>query len=184
MKRLISDEVARRGLQDNIKLGPGGIREIEFVTQAFQLVRGGQQPELRDRRLTRVLGKLRELDILPEHAARELRDAYGFLRASEHRLQQVNDQQVHTLPDGPAARRCWQPAWATPTGRAIAASSRHTARACKHISTRCLARARRCRRVARGAQCPVGRVAGARTGAGDAWRHRLRRARGGARPGG
>jgi glutamate-ammonia-ligase adenylyltransferase len=104
MKRLISDEVARRGLQDNIKLGPGGIREIEFVAQAFQLVRGGQQPELRDRRLTRVLGKLRELDILPEHAARELRDAYGFLRASEHRLQQVNDQQVHTLPTAPLAR--------------------------------------------------------------------------------
>ncbi len=104
MKRLITDEVARRGLEDNIKLGPGGIREIEFVAQAFQLVRGGQQPELRDRRLTRVLDKLQQLDIIPEHAARELRDAYGFLRASEHRLQQVNDQQVHTLPDSDTGR--------------------------------------------------------------------------------
>jgi glutamate-ammonia-ligase adenylyltransferase len=98
MKTLIEEEVARKGLTDNVKLGPGGIREIEFTGQAFQMVRGGRQPELRGRRILRVIRRLAEGGYLPEYALRDLCDAYRFLRTTEHRLQQVADRQVHTLP--------------------------------------------------------------------------------------
>ena len=98
MKNLITDEIERKGLHDNVKLGPGGIREIEFTGQAFQMVRGGRQPELRDRRILRVIAILGERGLLPEFAVKDLSDAYRFLRTSEHRLQQVDDRQEHTLP--------------------------------------------------------------------------------------
>jgi len=105
MKALITDEIERKGLHDNIKLGPGGIREIEFTGQAFQMVRGGRQPELRDRRILTVIRILGERGHLPEYAVKDLSDAYRFLRTTEHRLQQVADAQEHTLPreDGPRA---------------------------------------------------------------------------------
>ncbi len=104
MKNLITDEIERKGLHDNIKLGPGGIREIEFTGQAFQMVRGGRQPELRDRRILNVIGILGERGHLPEYAVKDLSNAYRFLRTTEHRLQQVADRQEHTLP-GDATRR-------------------------------------------------------------------------------
>ena len=105
MKKLITREVARKGLEANIKLGAGGIREIEFCGQAFQMVRGGRQLELRDRNILRVLKILRENDYLPDYAERELSNAYRFLRNTEHRLQQVNDRQTHTLPGDEEGRQ-------------------------------------------------------------------------------
>ena len=104
MKVLITTEIERKGLQDNVKLGPGGIREIEFTGQAFQMVRGGRQPELRDRRIENVLRILGKLDLMPGYAVAGLRDAYRFLRTVEHRLQQWQDQQTHMLPDDDEAR--------------------------------------------------------------------------------
>ncbi|HZP89326.1 MAG TPA: bifunctional [glutamate--ammonia ligase]-adenylyl-L-tyrosine phosphorylase/[glutamate--ammonia-ligase] adenylyltransferase [Burkholderiales bacterium] len=100
----IRAEVARRELHDNIKLGPGGIREIEFVAQVFQLVRGGQDPGLRIRPTLLALERLRERGLLPGDAAVELRAAYVFLRNLEHRLQYMEDQQTQILPKAAADR--------------------------------------------------------------------------------
>ena len=99
MKALIRAEVAHKGMQHNVKLGPGGIREIEFVGQAFQMVRGGRIPALRDRQILSVLRKLAENNFLPQYVVDELTDGYRVLRTTEHRLQQVDDQQTHALPD-------------------------------------------------------------------------------------
>lgn len=104
MKALIAQEINRKGLQNDVKLGPGGIRELEFIVQAFQMVRGGRKLELRDRRLLAVLARLEELEYLPQYAVSELRDAYHFLRNTENRLQQADDRQTHTLPEDARAR--------------------------------------------------------------------------------
>ena len=93
-------DVARRELAEHVKLGPGGIREIEFIVQALQLIRGGRDPELRVRPTVRALGVLSEKSLLPEAAARELANAYVFLRNLEHRLQYLDDAQTHELPQG------------------------------------------------------------------------------------
>ena len=98
MKALVAREVRRKGLEDNIKLGRGGIREVEFIAQAFQLIRGGQDRHLRRRRLFPILDRLAELDILPAFARDELRDGYCFLRRTENRLQAMHDRQTHELP--------------------------------------------------------------------------------------
>ena len=104
MKDLIAREVARRELQDNVKLGPGGIREIEFVVQAFQLIRGGGDPRLQSRELCTVLPLLAGQKLLPAAAVAELGDAYRFLRRLENRLQEYNDEQTHQLPEDDVAR--------------------------------------------------------------------------------
>jgi glutamate-ammonia-ligase adenylyltransferase len=104
MKRLISREVERKDMADNIKLGPGGIREIEFIVQVFQLVRGGRDPSLRDPHLLATLPRLAEERQLTAAAAAELADAYRFLRRLENRLQALEDRQTHELPDGEALR--------------------------------------------------------------------------------
>ena len=98
LKQQIRREVERKGRQGNLKLGPGGIREIEFIAQAFQLVRGGREPRLRQRGVVAVLQALTDLDLLPAAASQELVEAYGFLRRAENRLQAMHDQQVHILP--------------------------------------------------------------------------------------
>ncbi len=98
MKMMITKEVSRKGLENDLKLGHGGIREIEFTGQAFQMVRGGRIPELRDRRILRVLKILGQRGLLPSYAVDGLIAAYRFLRTSEHRLQQINDRQRHVLP--------------------------------------------------------------------------------------
>ena len=94
----IRAEVARRDLADHIKLGPGGIREIEFIAQAFQLIRGGRDAGLQVRPTLRVLALLAERRILPGEAAAQLAESYVFLRQLEHRLQYLDDAQTHTLP--------------------------------------------------------------------------------------
>lgn len=99
MKRMISGEMHKRGMDANIKLGRGGIREIEFVGQAFQLVRGGRDPELQIRPIMQVLDRLSEKELLPEYVVQELQDAYEFLRLVENRLQAWQDRQTHLLPD-------------------------------------------------------------------------------------
>ncbi|WP_153111693.1 bifunctional [glutamate--ammonia ligase]-adenylyl-L-tyrosine phosphorylase/[glutamate--ammonia-ligase] adenylyltransferase [Propionivibrio limicola] len=96
----IRREVARKDMADHIKLGPGGIREIEFMAQVFQLIRGGGDPALQIRPTLKVLALLVNLRLLPEETRRELTDAYAFLRTLEHRLQYVNDAQTHMLPTG------------------------------------------------------------------------------------
>jgi len=98
MKRLIQREVQRRKLQDNIKLGPGGIREIEFIAQCFQLIRGGREPRLQERNLQRVLPTLAELAYLPQSTTDKLQRAYEFLRNTEHAIQAWQDQQSQDLP--------------------------------------------------------------------------------------
>jgi len=96
----IRAEGARRELSDNIKLGPGGIREIEFIAQAFQLIRAGRDPSLQLRPTLGVLALLAQKKLLPRDAASELGEAYVFLRRLEHRLQYLDDAQTHKLPAG------------------------------------------------------------------------------------
>ena len=98
LKAVMEQEVARKGMEHSVKHGPGGIREVEFTAQAFQMVRGGRTPALRYRRLLTVLARLGELGLLPAHAVESLSAAYRFLRTAEHRLQQVADRQEHMLP--------------------------------------------------------------------------------------
>ena len=92
-------DVARRELAGDVKLGPGGIREVEFVAQALQLIRGGRDAELTTRPTLEVLSLLAGKGLLPEIAALELSDAYRFLRNVEHRLQYLDDAQRHDLPE-------------------------------------------------------------------------------------
>ena len=96
----IREEVARRELSDQIKLGPGGIREIEFIAQVFQLARGGRDPALQIRPTLAVLALLAQKKLLPAAVFEELSGAYVFLRRLEHRLQYLDDAQTHELPEG------------------------------------------------------------------------------------
>jgi len=98
MKALIEAEIKRKGIANNIKVGSGGIREIEFIAQSFQLTRGGRERLLQTPRLCQALSRLAELRILSEHKTTQLAEAYQYLRAVEHRLQMVADEQNHTLP--------------------------------------------------------------------------------------
>jgi glutamate-ammonia-ligase adenylyltransferase len=98
MKQKISREVKRKGLKGNIKLGPGGIREVEFFGQIFQMIRGGVAPILQERRIQKVLQTLSRESVIPRKVSDELQDAYGFLRITENRLQEASDLQTHTLP--------------------------------------------------------------------------------------
>lgn len=98
MKGMIAREVRRRGLTDNIKLGAGGIREIEFIVQVFQLIRGGREPQLQGRALLPTLAAIDKLHLLPEGEATRLREAYLYLRRLENLLQSINDEQTQTLP--------------------------------------------------------------------------------------
>ena len=99
MHSQIRQEVSRREIHDDIKLGPGGIREIEFIAQVFQLIRGGRNTELRIRPTLAVLRYLREKKKLDENTVTELTNAYIFLRNLEHRLQYLDDQQTQMLPN-------------------------------------------------------------------------------------
>lgn len=99
MKSMISAEVRRRGLSNNIKLGAGGIREIEFIVQVFQLIRGGREPSLQGRGLLETLTAIDELGLLESHEVQTLRESYLFLRRLENLLQAIGDKQTQTLPD-------------------------------------------------------------------------------------
>ncbi|PSJ79450.1 bifunctional [glutamate--ammonia ligase]-adenylyl-L-tyrosine phosphorylase/[glutamate--ammonia-ligase] adenylyltransferase [Neisseria iguanae] len=101
LHRQIRNEVSKKGLADNVKLGAGGIREVEFIAQIFQMIRGGQMRALQLKGTQETLLKLEELGILPSGQVRMLLEAYRFLRAVEHRLQYWGDQQTQTLPTTP-----------------------------------------------------------------------------------
>lgn len=94
----IRREVERRDRADDIKLGRGGIREIEFIAQVFQLIRGGHDAALRRQPTLEVLALLAERDLLPPAVVDDLSRAYVFLRTLEHRLQYIDDQQTHVIP--------------------------------------------------------------------------------------
>jgi len=98
LKKQIKREVQRRHLDDNIKLGSGGIREIEFIAQAFQLIRGGRLRALRTRSTRQALRALAEHHILEPDTTQTLLNAYTYLRNLEHRLQYDQDAQTHMLP--------------------------------------------------------------------------------------
>lgn len=102
MKQMISLEVQRKGMKHNIKLGRGGIREIEFFGHMFQLIRGGVTPDLQERSIQKVLRILVRENHIPPEVGDELRAAYVFLRDTEHRLQEFADQQTHNLSSDPA----------------------------------------------------------------------------------
>ena len=99
MKQRIAMQVKDKRYKNNIKLGAGGIREIEFFGQMFQLIRGGVEPEFQERKILRILGLLVERDCIDAGVASELTSAYCFLRHTEHRLQEWQDQQTHDLPE-------------------------------------------------------------------------------------
>jgi len=99
MKQLIQQEVRRKGMADNIKLGSGGIREVEFIAQAFQLIHGGRDLSLQQRPLLKVLSTLEGQGYLPPAVVSELREGYEFLRYTEHAIQAIADRQTQMLPD-------------------------------------------------------------------------------------
>jgi len=103
MKQKISLEVKRKSMSHNIKLGLGGIREIEFFGQIFQLIRGGVVPALQEQSILKVLKVLARENYIPLQTCDDLICAYEFLRNTEHRLQEFSDQQVHEIPEDPVA---------------------------------------------------------------------------------
>ncbi|MFC0269591.1 bifunctional [glutamate--ammonia ligase]-adenylyl-L-tyrosine phosphorylase/[glutamate--ammonia-ligase] adenylyltransferase [Kushneria aurantia] len=104
MKALINREVRRSGREEDIKLGAGGIREVEFVVQAFQLIRGGRVTELQTPSLYLALRHLEKLELIERHDARALMADYVFLRDLEHALQGLDDRQTQSLPQEDEAR--------------------------------------------------------------------------------
>jgi len=104
MKRMIAEQVVRKGQQNDVKLGPGGIREIEFIGQCFQLIRGGRDESLQARDLMSVLSACETLGFLPSQVVTELREAYWFLRNTEHAIQGYQDKQTQRLPEEPASQ--------------------------------------------------------------------------------
>ncbi|MEI6415022.1 MAG: bifunctional [glutamate--ammonia ligase]-adenylyl-L-tyrosine phosphorylase/[glutamate--ammonia-ligase] adenylyltransferase, partial [Pseudomonadota bacterium] len=101
LKARIERELQQQGMAQNIKLGAGGIREIEFIGQVFQLIRGGREPALRIRPILRVLEQLSRKGLLPDATTQALQTAYTFLRRVENRLQAWQDRQTHVLPQEP-----------------------------------------------------------------------------------
>lgn len=131
----IRKEVERRDRHDNIKLGPGGIREIEFIAQVFQLIRGGGDHSLQIRPTLAVLEILEQHGLLDTQTVRELTDAYIFLRKLEHRIQYLDDAQTHSLPADGKDRE----SLARTMGLADAAALLHTLdgfrqNVCRHFS--------------------------------------------------
>jgi glutamate-ammonia-ligase adenylyltransferase len=108
IKRLIDEKMMRRGeSQRNVKLGIGGIREIELVVQALQAVFGHACPTIRERNTIKALDKLLRARLLSVEEYGVLMEGYRFLRNIEHKLQMVEEQQTHTLPTDPIElRRC------------------------------------------------------------------------------
>ena len=101
MKRGIALEVTRREMADHVKLGPGGIREIEFFAQIFQLLRGGVTPVLQQRRIQKIIPLLADEGFITQLTCSAMLEAYEFLRRVENRLQAYKDQQCHDLPRDP-----------------------------------------------------------------------------------
>lgn len=119
LKQRIKDDVTRRGDELSLKLGEGGIRELEFIVQSFQLVRGGQDSRLRDTRWRPVLRQLGRSEQIEAHKAEQLDDAYRFLRRLENAVQMYADQQTHALPERTEARQALLAAMSFPDWAAL-----------------------------------------------------------------
>ncbi|MDA8255482.1 MAG: bifunctional [glutamate--ammonia ligase]-adenylyl-L-tyrosine phosphorylase/[glutamate--ammonia-ligase] adenylyltransferase, partial [Betaproteobacteria bacterium] len=130
----IRREVARREMAHNVKLGPGGIREIEFTAQVFQLIRGGQVTSLQQRPTLTVLGELVKSGLMTSDAQQELAAAYDFLRRLEHRIQYLDDAQTQRLPDDAESRAMLAEAMHFPGHDALlAALDRHRHKVTRHF---------------------------------------------------
>ncbi|TCO73200.1 bifunctional [glutamate--ammonia ligase]-adenylyl-L-tyrosine phosphorylase/[glutamate--ammonia-ligase] adenylyltransferase [Chromatocurvus halotolerans] len=135
MKRMLVAEVARRGLDDNVKLGSGGIREIEFIAQCLQLIRGGRDRALQQRELLQVLPSCAELGCLPADVVEELRQAYCFLRDTEHAIQGYADRQTQELPDDALGRAALAEVMAYPDWESFSAAlAGHRQRVAAHFN--------------------------------------------------
>ena len=99
MKQMIAQEVRRKRLTNNIKLGAGGIREVEFVVQALQMIRGGREANLQTQSLLKALAQLCNNQVVAKKEAQLLEQNYLYLRKIEQYLQIFDDQQTQTLPD-------------------------------------------------------------------------------------
>ncbi len=96
----VREDALRKNRLDDVKRGPGGIREIEFLVQTFQLLRGGQEPVLQTPSLFSAATAIKKLQLLPEETVESLMAAYRFLRKTENRIQALHDQQTHRVPTG------------------------------------------------------------------------------------
>ncbi len=135
MRALIEREVERRELAGHIKLGPGGIREIEFIVQAFQLIRGGRERRLQTPSLLQALASLGDLQLMPGEAVAELRAAYLYLRRLENCLQMLADEQTHRLPADALAQERIALAMGAPGWEALLAQlGRHQACVSGHFN--------------------------------------------------
>lgn len=135
LKAMIVAENRRHGLATDLKLGPGGIREVEFIVQCFQLIRGGRQPELQRQALLAALASCEETGCLAADVVAELRAAYLFLRDAEHAIQGYDDQQTQRLPDSEAARAALLAALDFPTWEDFAGElQRHRDNVSRHFA--------------------------------------------------
>lgn len=105
LKLIIQREIRIKHLQEDVKRGPGGIREIEFICQSYQLIRGGREPSLQTTNIFDVLHTLECLQIIPTAQKQKLYNAYIFFRTLENAIQMQNDQQTHQLPTDPASMK-------------------------------------------------------------------------------
>jgi glutamate-ammonia-ligase adenylyltransferase len=136
MKALIEREVERRELADHVKLGPGGIREIEFVVQAFQLIRGGRVRRLQTASLLEALPLLDGAKFLPPNVVLDLHAAYEYLRRLENRLQMLADAQEHRLPKDDLSRVRIALAMGAPDWKTLLADlDGHRERVSRHFKT-------------------------------------------------
>lgn len=104
LKRMIAKEVRRKGIEHNIKLGQGGIREVEFIAQALQILHGGRDQGLQTQALLTVLPYLAQQDYLSQQEVDALIQAYVLLRRTEHALQAIKDEQTQLLPEDELSR--------------------------------------------------------------------------------
>ncbi len=123
LKRMIEEEVARKGLEDNVKLGAGGIREVEFIVQSFQLIRGGQDGRLRSPQLRPTLAYLGQAGMLSPEVAQQLDTDYAFLRRLENAIQMQADEQTHRFPEATAVQSRIAVALGLPDAEALVAAS-------------------------------------------------------------
>ena len=166
MKALIDAEVARRDLAEHLKLGPGGIREIEFIVQLQQLIRGGRDPALRVHGLLPALAACTRRGYLPAARANALREAYVFLRRLENRVQMFADQQTHAVPGDPLVRARLAATFGAADWNALCAQlDAHRAKVAEVFAAVLLPQARDEASVA--SQQSVSAWQGARTGAPD-----------------
>lgn len=136
MKKKIDLQVMQKEMKDNIKLGPGGIREIEFFAQIFQLIRGGVIPALQERDVIKVLRILSDKNYISGDTRNELEHAYVFLRTVENHLQEYSDNQTHNLPADPVLKICLSSSMGFPDWNLFHAElERHRKNVQRHFSS-------------------------------------------------